>query len=76
MSSNFHELLGRINGIATVDFLGTLVIIYLFVQYVNKKQDKRVALLYFYSFFGFFYLALLVHLALDIKTPGTEFIYK
>lgn len=67
----FHELLGRMQGLAIIDILGTFVISFLIFKFY-KKQDIKTLLLIFIILF---IIGEFVHLFLNIKTPFLKLFY-
>ena len=73
MEKNFHDLLGRINGIAVIDVLGTIILAEILFRYIiNKNSEYRKGLLRSFTYITVFFLALFTHLLLGIETPITK----
>ncbi len=61
---NFHELMGRIYGLAIIDIVGTIVIVYLLSIYMKWTTWDFLGILAYA-----FILGEVVHYALGIETP-------
>ncbi len=64
---NFHELMGRIYGLAVIDIVGTIVVVYLLSMYM-KWTTWYFLIVLVYAFI----LGELVHYAMGIETPITR----
>lgn len=61
---NFHELLGRVYGLAVIDIVGTIVIALFIAKRYNFNKTKTLIFA--------FILGEVVHVVLDIDTPITK----
>jgi len=66
MVDNFHELMGRIWGIAVIDVVGTILIAYA----VSKYKD----ICFFKTLVMFLIFGEVVHIFLNIETPITKIV--
>jgi MFS-type transporter involved in bile tolerance (Atg22 family) len=61
----FHTLLGRINGLAVIDILGTFIISFLILKFYKKENFENIFLLFIFLCV----IGELVHVFLNIQTP-------
>ncbi len=64
MASNFHDFMGRIYGLAVIDIVGTVIIVYLLSAYM--KWNFITLLIWA------FIIGEVVHVIMGIETPITR----